>query len=118
MTPEEIVGFGEALARIAASGGGPKALAAHLAQKTRGGVLLEDARWRHLATAGSGPMPATARGVVESGEAGRAQRVTAGNLDVGWLSIFGVNSAPETDLLLRLTAAAIGVELGRDASTL
>ncbi|MBV8531560.1 MAG: helix-turn-helix domain-containing protein, partial [Candidatus Eremiobacteraeota bacterium] len=93
-------------------------LAAHLAQKTRGGVLLEDARWRHLATAGSGRMPATARGVVESGEAGRAQRVTAGNLDVGWLSIFGVNSAPATDLLLRLTAAAIGVELGRDASTL
>ena len=48
VTPEEIVEFTEALARIAASGGGPKAIAAHLARdgrrraycwKTRSGVI-------------------------------------------------------------------------------
>jgi hypothetical protein len=43
VTPEAIVEFTEALARIAASGGGPKALASHLAQAVGGGVLLEDA---------------------------------------------------------------------------
>jgi sugar diacid utilization regulator len=118
VTPEEIVEFTEALARIAASGGGPKALAAHLARAVRGGVLLEDAQWRHLATAGGGRIPGSARGVVESGASGRAQRVTAGSLELGWLSLFGTDSAPDAELLLRLTAAAIGVELARDASTL
>jgi DNA-binding PucR family transcriptional regulator len=118
VTPEKIVEFTEALARIAASGGGPKALAAHLAEITRGGVLLEDAQWRHLATAGSAATPGSARCVVESGASGRAQRVTAGNLELGWLSLFGTDSAPDTDLLLRLTAAAIGVELARDTSAL
>ncbi|HVN70219.1 MAG TPA: helix-turn-helix domain-containing protein [Candidatus Binatia bacterium] len=115
MTPEKIVEFTEALARVAASGGGPKALAAHLAQTAGGGVLLEDAQWRHIATAGTGEVPASARETVESGAAGRATRVTAGNHELGWLSIFGTNSAAQTDLLLRLTAAAIGVELARDA---
>ena len=116
MTSERIVEFSEALARIAASGGGPKALAAHLAQVAGGGVLLEDARWRHLATAGAGTIPPSARGVVESGAPGRVLRVSAGPLELGWLSLFGVNSAPDADLLLRLTAAAIGVELARDAT--
>ncbi len=36
--PEELVEFAEALARITASGGGPKALAAHLARIAHGGV--------------------------------------------------------------------------------
>jgi purine catabolism regulator len=116
--PEQIVEFTEALARVAASGGGAKALAAHLAQATGGGVLLEDDRWRHLAAAGAGPIPPSARGVVESGASGRSHRVRAGNLELGWLSIFGTNSAPDTDILLRLTAAAIGVELARDGSML
>jgi sugar diacid utilization regulator len=113
--PEEIVDFAEALARITASGGGPKALAAHLALAAGGGVLLEDAQWRHLAAAGSQRIPASARGVVESGAAGKAQRVHSGELHVGWLSLFGTNSKPDAELMLRLTAAAIGVELARDA---
>jgi sugar diacid utilization regulator len=113
--PEEIVDFAEALARITASGGGPKALAAHLALAAGGGVLLEDAQWRHLAAAGSQRIPTSARGVVESGAAGKAQRVVSGELHVGWLSLFGTNSKPDAELMLRLTAAAIGVELARDA---
>jgi PucR family transcriptional regulator, purine catabolism regulatory protein len=116
VTSERIVEFIESLARIAASGGGPKALAAHLAQVTHGSVLLEDAQWRHLAAAGTTRMPASARSVVEEGAPGRAQRVAAGTLELGWLSVFGTNSAPDTDLFLRLTAAAIGVELARDAT--
>jgi sugar diacid utilization regulator len=116
VTPEEIVEFAEGLARIAASGGGPKALAAHLARTARAGVLLEDAQWRHLAAAGSTNLPPSARAVVESGAPGRALPVTAGNSQLGWLSLFGNNVVEETDLLLRLTAAAIGVELGRDVA--
>jgi hypothetical protein len=67
VTPEAIVEFTETLARIAASGGGPKALTAHLAQATGAGVLLEDAQWRHLATAGSSSSAGSARATVESG---------------------------------------------------
>lgn len=118
MRPEEIVEFTEALAHIAASGGGLKALAAHLAAAAGGGVLLEDAQWRHVATAGSGATPATARPVVESGATGRAQRIRAGTTELGWLSLFGSDRVVNADLLLRLTAAAIGVELARDGSTL
>ncbi|MFY9664150.1 MAG: hypothetical protein WAK19_06830, partial [Candidatus Cybelea sp.] len=95
MTPEEIVAFTESLARIAASGGGPKALAVHLARTAGGCVLLEDAQWRHLASAGSGSIPASARGVVESGAPGRAQRVAAGNRSAGWLSLFGDDGAAD-----------------------
>lgn len=116
MTPDAIVEFTEALARIAASGGGPKALTAHLAQTAGGGVLLEDAHWRLLAAAGSGPIPASARSTVESGAPGKAAQVTAGNLRLGWLSLFGTNSGVDADALLRLTAAVIGVELARDSA--
>lgn len=116
MRTEELVEFTESLARIAAAGGGAKALAAHLARTAGGGVLLEDAQWRALATAGAGEIPVSARAVVESGAPGRAHRVTAGDKQIGWLSIFGTNSVRETDILLRLTAAAIGVELARDGS--
>lgn len=115
MRPEEIVAFAEALARITASGGGPKALAAHLAHAASGGVLLEDAQWRHLAAAGSKQVPPSARSVIESGAAGKVLRVNSGDLHVGWLSLYGTNSEPEAELMLRLTAAAIGVELARDA---
>jgi purine catabolism regulator len=114
--PEEIVEFAETLARITASGGGPKALAAHLARAADGGVLLEDAQWRHLAAAGSKRVPPSARSVVESGAPGKALRVNSGDLHVGWLSLFGTNSEPSAELMLRLTAAAIGVELARDTS--
>lgn len=118
MRTEEIVAFTEALARIAAAGGGPKALAAHLAQTTGGGVLLEDVNWRHLATAGAGTIPPTARAVVESGAPGCAQQIVAGTGQVGWLSCFGIDRTPEAEVLLRLTAAAIGVEMARDGASL
>jgi purine catabolism regulator len=118
VTSQAIVEFAEALARIAASGGGPKALAAHLAQRVGGGVLLEDARWRHLAAAGSGPIPASARATVEAEAPGKACRVSAGRNHLGWLSLFGGDSAADADALLRLTAAVIGVELGRDVASL
>ncbi|MFZ0682025.1 MAG: hypothetical protein WAM84_04000, partial [Candidatus Cybelea sp.] len=72
--------FAEALARITASGGGPKALTAHLARAAGGGVLLEDAQWRHLAAAGSHRVPPSARSVVESGAAGKVLRVNSGDL--------------------------------------
>ncbi len=116
MRPEEIVEFGEALSRIAATGGGPKALAAHLAKLAGGRVLLEDAQWHELATAGAGEIPSSARGVVESGEPGRAARVSVGEAGLGWLSLFGGRA--DADLLLRLTAAAIGVELSRNGAVL
>ncbi len=76
--------------------------------------MLEDAQWRHLASAGSGSIPASARGIVESGAPGRAQRVAAGNRSAGWLSLFGDDGAADADLLLRLTAAAIGIEFARN----
>jgi len=116
VTPEEVVAYAEGLARIAASGGGPKALASHLARATGGGVILEDARWRNLATAGSARTPASARAVVESAAPGRAVRVVAGNAHLGYLSLFDDGAGDDAELLLRLTAAAIGVELARDAS--
>ena len=88
MTPERIVEFAEGLAGIAATGGGPKALAAYLAEATGCAVLVEDARWHHVAAAGSGELPASARPAVESGAPGRTLRVVAGSAHVGWLSLF------------------------------
>ncbi len=116
MTPEEIVEYTEALARIAAAGGGAKALAAHLARIAGGGVLVEDAQWHPLATAGTGPMPPTARGVAKNGAAGQTLALTAGTRRIGWLSLFGTGSSPQAGTLLRLTAAAIGLELARDGT--
>ncbi len=117
MTPQAIVEYAEALARIAGSGGGPKALTAHLARCVGGGVLLEDAHWRHLAAAGAGPIPASARACIEAKAPGTVQRITAGANHLGWLSVFGAKAGTEADLLLRLTAAVIGVELARDATS-
>ena len=51
---DALLGFAEALARIAAGGGGPQALAGHLASVLDAAVLIEDAEWRHLALAGTG----------------------------------------------------------------
>jgi len=117
VTPEAIVEYTEELARIAASGGGPKALAVHLAAASGGGVLLEDAGWRAITAAGTVAVPHSARPTVEGAAPGTAQRVMAGNRHVGWLSLFGANSALST-VLLRLTAAAIGIELSRSLRTL
>ena len=89
MKPEDLVEFAEGLARIAASGGGTKALVAHLARITRCGVMLEDAQWRALVTAGSDAMPKSARSVVEEQSPGLAARVLNGQTHLGWLSLFG-----------------------------
>jgi len=111
MTPEELVEFAEGLARVAASGGGPKALAARLAEASGGTVLVEDSQWRHVASAGTGPMPSSARNAPE-----RAVPIVAGSLQVGWLSCSGAlrQAQGDTDHLARLTASAIGVELARN----
>jgi PucR family transcriptional regulator, purine catabolism regulatory protein len=121
VTKEKLVEFAERLSQIAASGGGPKALAAHLAAAIGSNVLLEDLRWHRLAAAGTGDTPASARATVEGGGPGRSIQVVAGGAHVGWLSVFGNGAPPsETDdtlldveLLMRLTGAAIGIELMR-----
>ena len=51
---EALLAYAEALARVAAGGGGAQALAAHLAASIDAAVLVEDAQWRHLAVAGTG----------------------------------------------------------------
>ncbi len=51
---DALLAFAEALARIAAGGGGAQALAGHLASVLDAAVLIEDAEWRHLALAGTG----------------------------------------------------------------
>jgi PucR family transcriptional regulator, purine catabolism regulatory protein len=110
MTPEQLVEFAESLARIAAGGGGPKALATRLAEATGGSVLVEDADWRHVAGAGE-PVPSSARGGSSNGSL--VAPIRAGTLEAGWVSLA---RAPGAGNALRLTAAAIGVELARDAN--
>ena len=115
MTPEEIVDFAEELARVAASGGGAKALATLLAQRASCGVLVEDVEWKRLASAGSAGLPATAR------DAAPAQQlaIAAGPTQLGWLSIFAPNGSPlehpeRVATIVRLAAATIAVELARE----
>ena len=50
---ETVLAFSEELTRIACSGGGMKALAAHLAQRIEAAILVEDAEWRHLGLSGA-----------------------------------------------------------------
>ena len=115
MTPDRIVEFAEELTRVAAAGGGAKALATHLSDATGAGVLVEDAEWRHVATAGKGSLPATARGQKN----GRAHTVpiAAGTNQLGFLSVFPGPDGVDDDLarIVRLAAAAIALELSREA---
>ncbi len=132
---EGLVEFAEALARIASTGGGPKALAAHLATTLDAAVLVEDADWRHIALAGAGAraIPPSGREAIAAAHAGSngfarlsrpgaapeglAVRIRGGDAPLGWLSVFP-NAAPAEGGLgaIRLTAAAIGVEISRDQS--
>lgn len=130
---DTLVTFAEALARIAAGGGGPQALAAHLALTIDAAVLIEDAEWRHLALAGTGDrsIPPSVRdllpkslgdaaeGVALSAPAdarARAFPIRAGDARLGWLAVFPTAGAlDEARSLIRLTAAAIAVDLSRDA---
>jgi len=111
MTPEKIVEFAEGLARVAASGGGPKALAAHLADAIGTGVLVEDAHWRHVASAGTAP-PSSARSDPE-----RTVPIVAASTQVGWLTFAQGPLDASQGYLARLTASAIAVELARNGQT-
>ncbi len=112
MTPDRIIDFAEELARVAAAGGGPKALAAHLSDAGGSGVLVEDAEWRHVATAGKGSLPASARGM-NNGNA-RTLPIGTGAAALGWFSVFPRDGGVDDDLvaIVRLTAAAIGPRTG------
>ena len=128
----DLITFAEASARIAASGGGAKALAAHLAETLDAAVLVEDAEWRHLALAGAGSRSVppsvrelldrkatdTGEGVALSANAGpgaRAFAIRVGDTRLGWLAIFPSAGIPPASGYVRLTAATIAVELSRDA---
>src|SRR3982074_3016164 len=128
-----LLSYAEALARVAASGGGAQALAAHLAAAVDAAVLVEDAQWRHLAAAGTGEraIPPAVRDLLPKDAEGdeavalaapadshaRAFPVRAGEARLGWISIFpaGTRILEGGDALIRLTAARIAVELSRDA---
>jgi len=134
MSPDELVDFAEGLARVASTGGGPKALAAHLATLLDAAVLVEDSDWRHVALAGASArtVPPTGRDLITNAAKdgnenavilrtagntvpGFAARIRGGDAPLGWLSVFPV--APLEGVrtgAVRLTAAAIGVELSRD----
>ena len=125
MTADELVAFVEDLARIAAAGGGTKALADHLARKTRLGVLVEDAEWRHLAACG-GQVPSSVRPLLVDGDparefsrlrngyAGRTIAILAGDARLGQLSIFGEGELDDFKQLARLAASAIATDLARE----
>ncbi|MBV8244427.1 MAG: helix-turn-helix domain-containing protein [Candidatus Eremiobacteraeota bacterium] len=127
MTPEEIVAFAEGLARVSAAGGSPKAFANHLAERIDAAVLVEDAEWKHVATAGGGAeIPVSLRDVLDAqhppvhdvhrlrnGRTGLALPIFVGEEHLGWLAAFG-GKAGAFEYAIRLTASAIGVELSRE----
>lgn len=126
MTADELVAFAEELARIAAAGGGAKALADLLARRAHVGVLVEDAEWRHLAAAGNARLPSSVRPLIAAdasgrayaalanGQSGRTLAITAGDRRLGQISVFGESDLNALEHLVRLTAGAIGVELARE----
>jgi hypothetical protein len=61
MTAEQLASLSEEAARLIAGGGGVRAIAKLLAQRSGGAVLVEDEQWRHVASAeaarGVGPLP-------------------------------------------------------------
>ena len=134
MSPDALVEFAEGLAKIASSGGGPKALATHLAAALDAAVLVEDGDWRHVALAGTGTrsVPPSIRDLVASARPSSdgvvhlefpgetldalAIRIRGGDAPLGWLSIFSNGERLEARIgAVRLAAAAIAVELSRDA---
>jgi hypothetical protein len=128
MSNDELVDFAEGLARVASTGGGPKALAAHLATLLDAAVLVEDAEWRHVALAGAAKrsVPPSSRDLISAapkdgdgvialqapGDAagGVAVRIRGGDSPIGWLSVFPNATGAEGRLgAVRLAAAAIAV---------
>lgn len=126
MTADELVAFAEELARVAAAGGGCKALADILARHARVGVLVEDAEWRNLAASGAGRLPSSVRPLLSgaepprsyaslaNGAPGRTFPITAGERRLGQISVFGAGDLERIEHFVRLTAGAIGVELARE----
>ncbi len=131
---EALLVYAEALARVAAGGGGAQALAAHLAAAIDAAVLVEDAQWRHLAVAGTGEraIPPSVRDLLRKDADGdesaalatpaephaRAFPLRAGEARLGWLTVFpatGTRILEERAGLIRLTASQIAVEISRDA---
>ena len=131
---DTLVEFAEGLARIASSGGGPKALATHLATALDAAVLVEDGEWRHVALAGSGTrsVPPSIRDPVANARPGGdgivrfevpgdpldafAIRIKGGDVPLGWLAVFPNAEGLDARVgAIRLAAAAIAVELSRDA---
>jgi purine catabolism regulator len=133
-TAEDLVALAEGLAQIAASGGGPKALAAHLARALEAAVLVEDAEWRHVALSGADTrrVPPSARDLLPAPPdpddsivplraaggtpPGTAVRIRAGDAHLGWLAVFP--SAETSDVhtaAMRLGAATIAVEMARES---
>lgn len=125
MTADELVAFAEELARVAASGGGCKALADALARRAQVGVLVEDADWRHLAASGS-HLPSSVRplmppqsaadgyAALANGQRGRTLPIAGGDRRLGRISVFGDRDLDALEHMVRLTAGAMGVELARD----
>lgn len=131
---DALLAYAEALARIAATGGGAQALAAHLATTIDAAVLVEDAEWKHLGLAGSRDralppsvrdlLPPDADGEGDDGVTlqppadGRARAfpIRAGGARLGWLSFFPHGTATvDRRPVVRLTAAQIAIELSREA---
>lgn len=114
MTAEELVAFAEALARIAAAGGGPKAFASHLANELGATVLVEDGDAKHLAAAGNGtPMPSSVSDFKANRHAGIALPISVGDALFGQIAVAGPGVS-DNELAVRLVASAIGVELARE----
>ena len=131
---DALLGYADAMARIAATGGGTQALAVHLAATIDAGVVVEDADWKHLAAAGGKdrPLPASVRDLVAPSDdddldggaplappadpRSRAFPIRAGGTRLGWLSVFPA-SGTLTDRrpLIRLTASQIAIELSRES---
>jgi sugar diacid utilization regulator len=129
---EAVLTFSEELTRIACSGGGMKALAAHLAQRLEAAVLVEDAEWRHLGLSGASgrTVPPSVRELINNsvpegggalrfqlpgGSQGMAFPIRAGESLLGRLSIFPETSfRSEDSAFARLTATTMAVELSRE----
>jgi hypothetical protein len=134
MSNDELVDFAEGLARVASTGGGPKALAAHLATLLDAAVLVEDAEWRHVALAGAAKrsVPPSSRDLISAAPKdgdGAVTLQTPGDATPGprgahsrrrfadrlALGISERDAADGRVGAVRLAAAAIAVELSRDA---
>ncbi len=103
MTPDELVEFVEGLARIAAAGGGTRALAQQLSEHLGAGVRIEDSSGRPLAVVG----PSRNGARIDT-------PITAGTTFLGQLTVH-TKESPSTVLALRLTAATLAVELARES---